>query len=245
MLNKSLRYLAILVVVSLIFGIGYFLSLEQGGPWRKEHDPLSPTAAEKADDNVWPGHVYWDQKMEQVTYQPCGAGVQEYQVCAQEIEDPRWLELIDKLQQMPRMPRFVVLAGKKESGKEGKGLFHISRVLRIDPTGNCKEDQIVLEHPLPGKVVTSPLRIQGRAKGYWYFEGDFPVLLTDWDGRIIAQGIAAAKGEWMSEDFVPFTSRLEFDPPSYGQRGTLILRKDNPSDDPALDNALEIPIRFN
>ncbi|MFO7802298.1 MAG: Gmad2 immunoglobulin-like domain-containing protein [Desulfovermiculus sp.] len=242
--NKKVRYLAILVVVSIIFLIGYFLYLEQGGPSRKEHDPLPPKA-EKADDNVWPGHVYWDQKKEQVKYQPCGEREQEYLVCAREIEDEDWFDLVDKLRQMPRMPRFVILAGKqKESGKEGTGVFHISRVLRIDPKGNCKEDHIVLENPLPGKVVTSPVHIQGKAKGSWYFEGDFPVLLTDWDGRIIAQGIASAQGDWMSEDFVPFTSRLEFDPPSYGQRGTLILRKDNPSDNPALDKALEIPLRF-
>ena len=240
---KSVRYLAILVLVSTIFMIWYLLNMEQGGPSRKEHAPLPPKT-KKANEKGLPGHVYWDQSKEQVKYQPCGEGVHEYQVCAQEIEDEKWLELVDKLQQMPRMPRFVVLAGKKESGKEGAGLFHISRVLRIDPTGNCKEDQIVLEHPLPGKVVRSPLRIQGRAKGSWFFEGDFPVLLTDWDGRIIAQGIASAQGEWMSEDFVPFSSRLEFDHPSYGQRGTLILRKDNPSDNPALDNALEIPLRF-
>jgi hypothetical protein len=92
--------------------------------------------------------------------------------------------------------------------------------------------------------VVSPLLIQGRARGTWFFEGDFPVLLTDWDGLIIAQGIARAKGEWMTKDFVPFVCRLQFEAPSFGRRGTLILRKDNPSDNPDLDDALEVPLRF-
>jgi hypothetical protein len=56
----------------------------------------------------------------------------------------------------------------------------------------------------------------------------------------------------MSEEFVPFACRLEFAAPAFGQgqapafaqRGTLILRKDNPSDNPALDDALEVPVRF-
>ena len=75
----------------------------------------------------------------------------------------------------------------------------------------------------------------------------------DWDGRIIAQGIATAKADpatgevnWMTEEFVPFEATLTFtvDPNVYSRRGSLILQKDNPSGLPEHDDALEIPIIY-
>lgn len=109
-----------------------------------------------------------------------------------------------------------------------------------------KTDLIRLEFPRPNQVITSPLVIKGEARGYWFFEASFPVYLTDWDGLIIAQGIATAKSEWMTEDFVPFEATLTFtvDKDVYSNKGTLILRKDNPSGLPEYDDALEIPVMF-
>jgi hypothetical protein len=68
----------------------------------------------------------------------------------------------------------------------------------------------------------------------------------DWDGLIIAQGIARAKSDWMTSNFVPFEAKLTFtvDKKAYSNKGTLILKRDNPSGLPANDNALEIPIIF-
>lgn len=106
------------------------------------------------------------------------------------------------------------------------------------------QDLIVLESPRPGEQVESPLEVTGQARGSWYFEGDFPVVLTDWDGRIIAETYATAQGPWMTTDFVPFTATVAFDRPDYGDYGFLILRKDNPSDLPEHDDALEIRVRF-
>ncbi|MDO8590715.1 MAG: Gmad2 immunoglobulin-like domain-containing protein, partial [bacterium] len=84
------------------------------------------------------------------------------------------------------------------------------------------------------------------ARGNWFFEASFPVMLTDWDGRIIAQGIATAKSEWMTTEFVPFEATLNFtvDKNAYSNRGALILQKDNPSGLPEYDDALEIPVMF-
>lgn len=105
-------------------------------------------------------------------------------------------------------------------------------------------DLIRIETPSPIETITSPLTVTGEARGSWYFEASFPVVLVDWDGKIIADTFATAEGEWMTEDFVPFRATLEFEVPAYGERGSLILRKDNPSDRPELDDALEVPIRF-
>jgi len=111
-----------------------------------------------------------------------------------------------------------------------------------------KGDLIVLDSPLPGSEISSPLVVRGRARGPWYFEADFPVLLTDWDGRIIATVPAHATQPWMTEEYVPFEAVLEFKNPSWGdgfsKRGTLILKKDNPSGLPEHDDALEVPVVF-
>ncbi|MCF7844064.1 Gmad2 immunoglobulin-like domain-containing protein [Candidatus Gracilibacteria bacterium] len=107
-----------------------------------------------------------------------------------------------------------------------------------------KMNLIRVNNPRPNQVISSPLIIEGEARGFWFFEASFPVVLTDWDGLIIAQGIATANGDWMTENFVPFTAKLEFKNPTYKNNGALILRKDNPSGLPEHDDALEIPIIF-
>lgn len=116
----------------------------------------------------------------------------------------------------------------------------------VENIGNeiAKADLIRLDSPRPNQTIQSPLTITGQARGNWFFEASFPVVLTNWDGLIIAQGIAHAKSDWMTTDFVPFEAMLTFtvDKNAYSNRGSLILRKDNPSDLPVNDNALEIPV---
>jgi hypothetical protein len=105
-------------------------------------------------------------------------------------------------------------------------------------------DHVRISTPLPDQKITSPLLIKGEARGTWFFEADFPVILTNWDGLIIAEHYATAEGKWMTESFVPFTATLEFEKPEYGERGTLILQKSNPTGFPEFDDAVEISILF-
>jgi len=107
-----------------------------------------------------------------------------------------------------------------------------------------KSDLIRVVSPRPNETIRSPLKIAGEARGIWFFEASFPVFLTDWDGKIIAEGFATAKGDWMTTEFVPFEAALAFTPEAniYSNRGTLILKKDNPSGLPQNDDALEIPV---
>jgi len=116
----------------------------------------------------------------------------------------------------------------------------------VEDIGNELEkmDLIRLHSPRPGEEIASPVLVSGEARGNWFFEGSFPVFLVDWDGLIIAEGLATAQSEWMTEEFVPFTVELKFDKPSYKNNGALILKKDNPSGLPQYDDALEIPVYF-
>lgn len=106
-----------------------------------------------------------------------------------------------------------------------------------------KRDLIILNSPRPNQVIESPLLIEGEARGFWFFEADFPIVIIDGKGEVIGEGIAFAKSEWMTENFVPFQSEIEFKRPET-EKGTLILFKDNPSGLPEHDDQLIIPVRF-
>lgn len=108
----------------------------------------------------------------------------------------------------------------------------------------AKMDLIRLTKPRPNQEIESPLVIEGEARGYWFFEATFPIVLVNWDGLIIAQGYATTQNDWMTEDFVEFKAELSFEKPELYNRGALILQKDNPSGLPEYDDALEIPIIF-
>lgn len=111
---------------------------------------------------------------------------------------------------------------------------------------DAKRDLIVVDVPQAYATVTTPLQVTGKARGYWYFEASFPIIVTDWDGLIIGEGYATAEGDWMTEDFVPFTATVDFTlpPDTPYRRGTIIFKKDNPSGLPEHDDALEIPVQF-
>lgn len=108
------------------------------------------------------------------------------------------------------------------------------------PVGN---ELIRVDSPRPGDVVASTFTVEGEARGNWYFEATFPVELRDDAGKILVQTYATAQGEWMTENFVPFSAEVTFDPEA-AKSGKLILRKDNPSGLPENDALVEIPVRF-
>ncbi len=141
----------------------------------------------------------------------------------------------------------------ERSGQVDESIWETEKqiVSTIDFTDETAGNQLIeLNQPTAESAIESPLTIQGRARGQWYFEGSFPVVLTDWDGKIIAETNAEAEGNWMTEEFVPFRAELSFESPykggdpSFMQNGSLILQKSNPSGLPENADALEIPIKF-
>ena len=106
-----------------------------------------------------------------------------------------------------------------------------------------KDDLIVVNTPLPNSVISSPLTISGAARGYWYFEASFPAKIYDSNGTLLGVTPIQAQGEWMTEEYVPFSTVLTFDT-STTPTGTLVLEKDNASGLPEHANELRIPIKF-
>jgi len=100
------------------------------------------------------------------------------------------------------------------------------------------------------QVITSPLQIDGKARGFWFFEASFPIKLVDENNNILAITIAQAKedpvtGEvnWMTEDFVDFKAKLEF-VPEKNQKGFLIFMRDNPSGLPENNEEFKVPVQM-
>jgi hypothetical protein len=96
----------------------------------------------------------------------------------------------------------------------------------------------------PGQTVSNPLVLSGRARGYWYFEASFPVRLVDQSGAVLTEVPAQAIGDWMTEDFVPFSVTLSYPTQPSGSQGFLILRNDNPSGEPERDRSVTLPVIF-
>lgn len=104
-------------------------------------------------------------------------------------------------------------------------------------------DKIRIDTPRPVEKVKSPLKITGEARGTWFFEGQFSANLIDKDGQILGSGIMSADGEWMTEEFAPYSGEIEFTTPK-GADGKLVLEKSNPSGIPEKDSQLIVPVKF-
>ena len=103
---------------------------------------------------------------------------------------------------------------------------------------------IHVDAPQDGDTIVSPLKVTGKAPGFWFFEADAPIILTNFDGLIIAESFISAKGEWMTEDYVEFEGTIEFTKPEFGERGSLILQKQNASGLPEHADSVEITVYF-
>ncbi|MBS4012831.1 MAG: GerMN domain-containing protein [Bacteroidetes bacterium] len=121
----------------------------------------------------------------------------------------------------------------------------------IEDIGNEleKSDLIRVDNPRPNQKIFSPLEISGQARGFWFFEADFPILLLDEKAQIIAQTIATFQPDpadesevgWMTEDFISFKAQLNF-PSNLSGQATLIFKKDNPSGLIEYDDQLIMPV---
>ncbi len=106
---------------------------------------------------------------------------------------------------------------------------------------NATSDDIRIDAPAPGAAVASSFTVSGEARGSWYFEASFPVQVLDANGTALVTVPAEAQGSWMTTDFVPFSVQVSV-PGTYHGPATLVLAKDNPSGNPAMDASVLIPI---
>lgn len=106
------------------------------------------------------------------------------------------------------------------------------------------KEEIVVFTPLSGQAIQSPLAVAGIARGNWFFEASFPIKLADNQGKEIAVSHVQSIGDWMTENFVPFSGQLIFNV-SATTSGELILHNDNPSGLLQYDKEIKIPVIIN
>lgn len=107
------------------------------------------------------------------------------------------------------------------------------------PTAFTSENVTVF-FPLPETTLPRVFTVTGEARGTWYFEASFPVQVRDADSALVGQGIAEAKSDWMTTEFVPFTAEVTVE--NFSGPAMLVLLKDNPSGLPENADAVEFPI---
>ncbi len=105
------------------------------------------------------------------------------------------------------------------------------------------KDLIKLDHLQFNQKISSPLIIKGRARGTWFFEASFPVYLQSLNGEVLAEGLATAEGDWMTEDFVCFTAEINFEVGNLDQ-ALLILKRDNPSGLLEFEDQFVVPVEL-
>lgn len=109
-------------------------------------------------------------------------------------------------------------------------------------------DKIIISSPKTDEIVSSPVVVSGKARGSWFFEGSFPVGIYDSNDKLMGQAPVnfvqqSENDTWMTEDFVDFQGRIEFSQPATDS-GYMLFKKDNPSDNPELDESFKLPIKF-
>jgi hypothetical protein len=125
------------------------------------------------------------------------------------------------------------LSKKTENGKDQD----------FDRKIDGENSEVVLESPREGELITSPFVVRGKARGSWFFEANIGVRLFDANGKLILAHYGMTNEDWMTTEFVPFSSSLSFGPPET-ETGTLVIAKDNPSGLPEHDASYSIPVRF-
>lgn len=113
----------------------------------------------------------------------------------------------------------------------------------VVPTPPPTQAEIVVDAPVAGATIISPLIVQGEAKGPWYFEASFPVRVEDAAGTMLGQAPATAQGEWMQVGPVPFVGSIPF-VTSTSRAGFVVFAKDNPSGLPEHAAEFRVPIIF-
>jgi hypothetical protein len=102
-------------------------------------------------------------------------------------------------------------------------------------------DTLKITTPKPHEIVTNPIKITGEATGVWYFEGDFPVVLTDLEGNTLSNSYAKAQGDWMSETFVPFEGELTYEVTEETQ-AVIEFKQSDPSGMGINDASFQVPV---
>lgn len=129
----------------------------------------------------------------------------------------------------------ILLISGKPTNPNGEAVTSVSQ---NEPA--FESENVRVGSPHPGSSVAKTFSVVGQARGTWFFEASFPVQVRDPNNNLIGHGVAQASGDWMTNEFVPFTASVIVE--GYSGSADLVLVKDNPSGLPEHDDAVLFPI---
>ncbi len=106
-----------------------------------------------------------------------------------------------------------------------------------------KDEGIEVFGPKENSVISNPLKVQGQAKGDWFFEAEFTAELYDENENLLGKGIMRAKSDWMTKEFVPFEGEVQFNTTTL-KSGILKMLSSNPSGHFTNQKIYEVQIKF-
>lgn len=111
---------------------------------------------------------------------------------------------------------------------------------QTQPSPASSVSEISIDNLPAGAPITLPYTVRGTVVGNWFFEGSFPVELSDASGKVLGTALAKTDADWMTTDRIPFTVAL----PAMNYHGPLIItfRKDNPSGEARFDASFAITV---
>ena len=93
----------------------------------------------------------------------------------------------------------------------------------------------------PQSVLPQKFTLTGDAHASWFFDGSMPVRIVGPVGIVLWKGLAQAHGNTTEDAVVLFTVDVDLDVPWWGP-ATIIIMRDNETEDPAYDASFSIPI---
>ncbi len=96
--------------------------------------------------------------------------------------------------------------------------------------------------PQAGDRVQDPVTVKGQARGYWFSEGAFPILIIDSTGYTVGEGNGKAEGQWLTTNFVEFSGSIPIFSTPRAETGIMRLRRGGPSSQSG--DYVEVPVTF-
>ena len=108
-------------------------------------------------------------------------------------------------------------------------------------------DVVVVSDPKPYSVVSSPFKVEGKAKGIWYGNDRITIKLVDPDMKVITEKSVFALTDASQKNqnkMVPFVAALSFQKPAGIERGLILIEKASGVDLGEKNGPLIIPVSF-
>ncbi|MFH0755282.1 MAG: Gmad2 immunoglobulin-like domain-containing protein [bacterium] len=130
-------------------------------------------------------------------------------------------------------------------GRKSEKLSELNNIIDENINENYLSNTImpiIVDNIKDNQIVSNPIKIEGRAKEFWFFENSFPIELVDTNGNILATTTGQAQSNQSLVDFINFTAVLEYIKSTSTSRALIVLNNYNTSGNPEFNKSIFIPV---